>query len=80
MQIKVLCFAQLKEALGEQLEFTLEAPHTAETLRAGLITGWPQHQAMIQSSRIAVNCEYVAEGQSIQPNDEVALIPPVSGG
>ena len=30
--------------------------------------------------RVAINLEYIVTNKSIDPNDEVALFPPVSGG
>lgn len=40
----------------------------------------PPLLALRESSRIAVNREFATEGTRIYPHDEVALIPPVSGG
>ena len=34
----------------------------------------------LKSVRLAVNSEYATEDLLLQENDEVALIPPVSGG
>jgi molybdopterin converting factor small subunit len=41
---------------------------------------WPQASGLLANSAVAVNNEYADADHPIQPRDEVALIPPVSGG
>jgi molybdopterin converting factor small subunit len=41
----------------------------------------PALKTLINNARIAVNQEFIVDGQQVlQSTDEVALIPPVSGG
>ena len=45
-----------------------------------LIADFPALAALRGSVRLARNCEYLAEGECFSPQDEAAVIPPVSGG
>jgi molybdopterin converting factor small subunit len=56
------------------------ASATVEDLRRGLVLLWPEAQGILSKSAIAVNNEYAEPQQRIGAGDEVALIPPVSGG
>jgi molybdopterin converting factor subunit 1 len=76
MQVRVRLFAGLRERAGTG-EVQLELPDGAlvgdalERMR-GLTDGVPVV--------MAVNREYAAPAQALQAGDEIALIPPVSGG
>ncbi len=76
MRVTVRLFAGLRERAGAG-EVTLELPagaRVADALHAvgDLTAGIPVV--------MAVNREYAEETQTLQPGDELALIPPVSGG
>jgi MoaE-MoaD fusion protein len=76
MEVTVRLFAMLRERAG-QPELTLELPDGARVADAlaelhGLAEGVPLV--------MAVNREYADEGRVLDPGDELALIPPVSGG
>src|SRR3954452_15123203 len=76
MEVTVRLFAMLRERAGAE-ELTLELPEGARVKDAlvelgGLADGLPLV--------MAVNREYAAEEQLLDPGDELALIPPVSGG
>jgi molybdopterin converting factor subunit 1 len=76
MEVTVRLFAMLRERAGVP-ELTLELPEGARVSDAlesleGLAEGIPLV--------MAVNREYADEGQLLDPGDELALIPPVSGG
>ena len=76
MRVTVRLFAGLRERAGAG-EVTLELPdgaRVADALRAigDLTAGIPVV--------MAVNREYADERQALQADDELALIPPVSGG
>lgn len=81
MRIRARFFAALREAAGlSALE--LEAP---EGLRVGdlldrLRAEHPRLGPALEQSRVAVNYEYVGPDFRLHEGDEVALIPPVSGG
>ncbi len=79
MRVRVLFFGVLREAMGvAEREFEVEGGATAgdvvERCRAGAKGGvWG-------SLAVAVNQEYARREQVLVEGDEVALLPPVSGG
>ena len=79
--VKLLLFAQLRDRFG-QSEFRMSLPRgaTGRDLIARLIEQQPSLKPLIEVSCLAVNCEYVPFETVLQEGDEVALIPPVSGG
>ena len=82
MRLTVQLFANLAELCGaRQIELSnLPQPLTAALVVDALIDRFPQLDGMRDSIMFAVNAEYVPADHPIQPSDEVALIPPVSGG
>jgi molybdopterin converting factor subunit 1 len=79
MKINILAFGIAKEILGGgAVEIQLEA-NTVERLMASLVLQYPALK-QLSSFSIAVNNEYALPGSIIKPGDEVAIIPPVSGG
>jgi molybdopterin converting factor subunit 1 len=76
MQIRVRLFAALRERAGSG-ELELELPpgsHVADALEqlSSIVDGVPVV--------MAVNQEYADDNAELSPGDELALIPPVSGG
>src|SRR5829696_6444693 len=76
MEVTVKLFAMLRERAGTR-ELTLELPDGARVRDAlsslgDLAEGLPLV--------MAVNREYADEDAELSPDDELALIPPVSGG
>lgn len=79
--MRILFFAQLKDATGcDSLELTPTSQMNAEQLWAELLKTFPKLASYRASVRLAKNCEYAASDTWFEANDEVALIPPVSGG
>jgi molybdopterin converting factor subunit 1 len=79
--IQVRLFAALREAAKtDRICVALPTDGTVATLRAELCRRWPHLQQLVQNSAIAVNHQYASEQQTLSPSDDVALIPPVSGG
>ncbi len=79
--IRVLCFAQLKDRVGqEEVTFSLPMAATGKDVLARLRERWPAAGALLDVSRLAVNREFVSDQVQLQHGDEVAIIPPVSGG
>ena len=77
----ILFFAQLKDAAGcESFEIETREPMTTDQLWLELQKKFPQLAAHRATTRIAKNHEYVGEPTTFDRDDEVALIPPVSGG
>jgi molybdopterin synthase catalytic subunit len=76
MKVRVRLFAGLRERAGTD-ELTLELPNGAVVADA-----LKQVQALTDGVPVvmAVNQEYAPAGQTLGDGDELALIPPVSGG
>lgn len=81
MTVKVRLFAYLKEAAGEA-EIFLPAARAAKVdeVRALLRQRLAGMAPVLERSLIAVNGEYAPDDRPLFPGDEVAVIPPVSGG
>lgn len=80
MQIKVLLFGVLKDLASVSTQ-TISLPDDA-TVREVVEyfrTSWGQ-PAVLSSIAVAVNQEYSTLATPLRPGDEVALLPPVSGG
>jgi molybdopterin converting factor subunit 1 len=80
MVIHVLAFGIAKEILeNESLQFDLQGAATVSNLKTLLEKQYPGLKKL-GSYLVAVNNEYSGNETSINANDEIALIPPVSGG
>lgn len=80
-RIAVHCFAALREAVGtEVLEVTLPQRADVSALRQALLREHPSLKALLLSTAVAVNQRLVGDGAVLEAGDEVALLPPVSGG
>lgn len=81
MTITVQLFASLAESAGtRRIELPLDGATTAGGLTCAVIERYPALASMRDSVIVAVNAEYVSADFPIRAGDEVALIPPVSGG
>lgn len=79
--MRVLFFAQLKDVTGcDSAELKAAAPLSAEQFWAELLKQFPKLAAHRSSVRLARNQEYAGPDERFSDKDEVALIPPVSGG
>lgn len=82
MQITIKLFAGLVDRIGSSvitLDLEGESP-TASDLKKQLADTYPAAEALIAVSFVAVNQEYASPHHPITAADEIALIPPVSGG
>ena len=78
--MRVLFFAQLKDATGcDSIQLALPALN-GEQLWAKLLEKFPALANHKNNVRLARNWEYADEHTVFLDADEVALIPPVSGG
>lgn len=78
--MKILFFAHLKSVTGcGQMELN-SAETDADGLWRQLIAAHPGLAPFRSSVRLAKNSEYAGPEARFAPGDEVALIPPVSGG
>lgn len=79
--MKVLLFASFTELLGcESLHLELEDEITVLELLDRLEAQHPQLKGFERKYRVAVNQEFANDTDRVCELDEVALIPPVSGG
>ena len=80
MKLTIALFGITKEIVG-QPELAVQVPDTitVSELTERLKADYPRFRDL-RSVVVAVNSEYAEEEYQLQENDEVALIPPVSGG
>jgi molybdopterin converting factor small subunit len=80
MQVKVFFFGNLTEAVqADRLIWPLDADVlTVENLRLQLEETYPV--LLGKTYRVAVNQRFVEEGFVLNSGDEVAMMPPFSGG
>jgi molybdopterin converting factor subunit 1 len=82
MEVEVRLFAMLRERAGRE-SVTIEVPDGATVRDAIAAVGSERGLGDLIAEMpvvLAVNREYAAEDDALAPGDEVALIPPVSGG
>ncbi len=81
MTVQLRFFASLRERLRRtEQEWTLPEGATVDDLWAALCAAYPQLAELRSSISFAVNHAYVDRTWRLADRDEVALIPPVSGG
>ncbi len=80
--MKVLLFGIAKDIIGASV-FEVPAqskyPSTVKELKDVLVVLFPEFNKL-SSLAIAVNSEYADENIILRAEDEIAIIPPVSGG
>lgn len=81
MLVRVLFFGILRELAGKPTE-EIELPEGASTrdLLARYEAQIPRFKESLSSIALAVNQQYAGPETKLSANDEVALLPPVSGG
>ncbi|NUN99234.1 MAG: MoaD/ThiS family protein [Saprospiraceae bacterium] len=80
MQLKILSFGIAKEIVGGPvLDIELAAEATVGELKSRLLARFPDFMAL-SSLAIAVDGTYAEDDWLLQEGQEIALIPPVSGG
>ena len=81
MEIKLIAFGIAKDILEQQhLALTIEESEiNIKNLKEKLLQKYPKF-AKLQSLSFAVNEEYQKDDFLLKDQDEVVIIPPVSGG
>ena len=80
MVVKVIAFGVIKEMLNESaVAVTLSDNATMSNLKTLMESQYPRLKDL-SSFMIAINNEYAKPDDELHENDEIALIPPVSGG
>lgn len=81
-QMDLLFFGIAKDIVGTSqldMDFGEDAPNSVAELKQALKKRYPEF-SKLTSLAIAVNSEYASDDVQLKSNDEVAIIPPVSGG
>ena len=81
MLVRVRLFARLREITGKS-ELSVDVPENSDvsTLWNELVAQYPPLADYRASVSCAVNEEYAKFGARLDDGDEVAFLPPVSGG
>lgn len=81
MLLSVRLFAMLREAeRAERVQVRLEAGATVADLRERLAAEFPALRPFLAQTRVAADLQFVPEAHVLAADQEIALIPPVSGG
>ena|SRR5689334_7414022 len=81
MRVTVKLFAVAKQRVGRS-EIEIDVPDAVSLrhVRGALAEQFPALADVLLHSRLAVNNEYADDTSAVQPQSEIAVIPPVSGG
>ena len=80
MKVNVLAFGMASDITrSRSFEFECTQQSTIADFRKALVIVYPAMKELLKFS-IAVNQEYVSDEMILNEGDEVAIIPPVSGG
>ena len=81
MEIRVLFFGMLKDLVGSSAEsLTLPVGSVLADVLDHYASRVPRLQALSSSLAMSINQEYANRDTKLNAHDEVALLPPVSGG
>lgn len=81
MQVRVLFFGSLRDLLGRSSEMlTLDEGAPLSHLLDHYVREYPELNGFVPSLALSVNQEYATHDLRLHEHDEVALLPPVSGG
>lgn len=81
--INLLFFAKSRELVGSGSgELVLKANANFDTLKQALVLKYPLLQIIAENIILSLNEEYIDDHQqlTLREGDEVAVIPPISGG
>lgn len=81
MTVRLKFFSTLKKYFPEgERAIELTDRKTAREIFLGLFESREDAERYLPFTRFAVNCEYVSPETLVNEGDELAFIPPVSGG
>ena len=81
MKVKVLFFASCKDITGQRETcIEIHAEMTVGEFKNRLLAKYPDLEGLNNVLSVAVNAEYTDNTTVLHDGDEVAFIPPVSGG
>lgn len=81
INIKILYFAFIKDITGVRAD-TMKLPNgsTIHHLLTNILDIYPQINNLLKSIKVSVNYKVVDTNTILKDGDEVALLPPISGG
>lgn len=81
MRITVRLFARLRDIVGSgELTREVDADATVRTVWDALVAEFPAAASYERSLSVAVNADYARMNSRLADGDDVAFLPPVSGG
>ena len=81
MKVKVLFFASCRDVAGcRETDWEMPEGATVGDLKGRVVAAFAGLARLRHSLAVAVNTEYSDDSTVLSDGDEVALIPPVSGG
>jgi molybdopterin converting factor subunit 1 len=81
MRVTVRLFARLRDLAGAgELVRDVPASATVQTIWRALVADFPAIADYERSMSVAVNADYSRMSAPVHDGDEVAFMPPVSGG
>jgi molybdopterin converting factor subunit 1 len=81
MRVTIRLFARLRDLAGAgELVRDVEAPATVQSVWDGLVAELPAVAEYERTMSVAINADYARMGDAVHEGDEVAFLPPVSGG
>ena len=81
MRVTVRLFARLRDLAGSgELVRDVATPATVETVWRSLVDEMPGLRDYERTMSVAVNADYAKMSAKVDDGDEVAFLPPVSGG
>jgi molybdopterin converting factor subunit 1 len=81
MRVTIRLFARLRDLVGQgELVRDLPAPSTVAAVWDQLVAEFPAIAPYTASMSCAVNADYARLTTDVRDGDEIAFLPPVSGG
>ena len=81
MRVTVRLFAKLRDLAGSgELVRELPEPADARAVWNAIVAEWPALREYEKTMSVAVNAEYARMTAAVHDGDEIAFMPPVSGG
>jgi molybdopterin converting factor subunit 1 len=81
VRVKVRLFARIRDLVGAgELVQDVTAGATVRTVWDALVQDYPAIAPYAESMSCAVNADYARMTTTVSDGDEVAFLPPVSGG
>lgn len=81
MTCRVMLFARARDLAGAaEVIATVGESATVADLRHSLAAACPRLASLLERCAVAVDGEFAREDTRISPDQEIALLPPVSGG